>query len=479
VRILKTYFKIVHARSRRQAFFKTPEFGRLLDEARDALTRRPRGEPPGVIQREARAALARYSTPGFRDQDPLLRHAHPDPLSVWEPQLNADAGDFLGVYRSTWENVHKKVKATAGHAEGTAHYYAVVGWSLPIEIADQLAHVVKANPRGGTWADLAARTEFRAAEELARLAREKLLSNFLGMTRLAIKASCPAPVHTVSDVFRRARVSRAALASAATAPADAEGGGGNGGDVDSAATTLDDLIIRTTDEEDEGNMRDAVVFYAGAACTQSAGPGVLVMTAADPAKPIVWFHGPRVTGVVGGGPWNQHATAHAFPTFGASLKPATKAFANTMQARAARTLFLYICLVHSSSFYFSIFTDRGLQGRVGRGETGKRRPRLDAAPLLRPARLFEQKLHQFRMPNHRVARGVRNSVLRYARLDVLDRVRLERAQRARARRLVQVDRALRVRRTQLQKPILHQRERRRQPHVDRVQRLEAREGVRL
>jgi len=166
--------------------------------------------------------------------------------------------------------VHKNVKATAGHSDGDIHFYAVVGWSLPAEIADQLAHVIKTNPRGGTWADIADRFEFQKAEELARASRERLLTCFLHMTRLSACGRSPAPVHTVSDVLRRATVSRAALGLPRRKVADAAAAGGN------------------EEEDDHERELDAVIFYAGAAPTQTAGPGVLVMTASDPTRTIVW-----------------------------------------------------------------------------------------------------------------------------------------------------------------------------------------------
>lgn len=211
--------------------------------------------------------------------DPLLRRWHPDPFARWEPQLGE--GDFLGVYKSNWASVARSARATAGHLDGSVHFYAVVGWRLPAEICDQLAHVLKTNPRGETWAQLARGYEFRNAEDLARRVRERLLTAFVRATRLAPKAACPAPVHTVADVLR----------------------------------------IVTVKSEAEEEERERAVFYAGAACTQADGPGVLVMTNSDPAKPIVWYHGPRVAGTVGGGRWAQHACAHAFPVFGRALKP--------------------------------------------------------------------------------------------------------------------------------------------------------------
>lgn len=265
-----------------QAYFRTPDFRRLLVSANDVLRKRPRGEPPGVIQREAVEALRAFSSEAFPG-DPLLRKWHPDPFAVWEPQLRD--GDFMGIYKSNWERVHRKTRATAGHTDGAIHFYAVVGWTLPAEIADQLAHVIKTNPRGGTWAEartrvacgasafagracartdagararaqIAGRVEFQKAEELARSVRERLLTTFLHVTRLSARSSCPAPVHTVSDVLRRARVSLSSLG---------------------VASSPDDVT-----------ERDVVIFYAGATSTLDAGPGVLTMTLGDPSRTIAW-----------------------------------------------------------------------------------------------------------------------------------------------------------------------------------------------
>jgi hypothetical protein len=64
------------------------------------------------------------------------------------------------------------------------HFYAVVGWSLPIEISDQLMHVIKANPKGCTWKHMAERKEFSHAEKLSTDVREHLLSKFLKAVKL-------------------------------------------------------------------------------------------------------------------------------------------------------------------------------------------------------------------------------------------------------------------------------------------------------
>jgi hypothetical protein len=98
-----------------ESFFSTPEFKRSVEEARVALCTSTRGEPPGVIAREMHDCLKAYTSDAYPD-DPLLRKYHPDPFAVWEPQLRD--GDFLGIFKSSWDRVNKNVKAMSGHTEG-------------------------------------------------------------------------------------------------------------------------------------------------------------------------------------------------------------------------------------------------------------------------------------------------------------------------------------------------------------------------
>ena len=65
--------------------------------------------------------------------------------------------------------------------------------------------------------------------------------------------------------------------------------------------------------------REYAVFYAGSAPTHARQGGVLCMSNNDPSKPILWFHGPRKTGVIGGESWAQDGSACAFPTSGKKL----------------------------------------------------------------------------------------------------------------------------------------------------------------
>jgi hypothetical protein len=130
------------------------------------------------------ASFGAYTSPGY-EEDPLLRKYTPLPFETWEPQLKS--GDFLGIYKSTWEKINRQVAAMVGHVEGHTHFYAVVGWRLPVEIADQLAHVIKCNPEGLTWSKLIQRKEFKHAEEISIAVRERLLNRFLRIAKLEVK----------------------------------------------------------------------------------------------------------------------------------------------------------------------------------------------------------------------------------------------------------------------------------------------------
>ena len=168
-----------------ESFFRSEEFQAAVSEARRALRGGGRGHPPGVIGRKMHASFSAYTSPGY-EEDPLLRKYTPLPFDAWEPHLRQ--GDFLGIYKSVWEKVNRQVAAMAGHVDGQTHFYAVVGWHLPVEIADQLAHVVKCNPEGMPWSKMIARKEFQHAEELSLTVRERLLDRFLQLTKLSIKA---------------------------------------------------------------------------------------------------------------------------------------------------------------------------------------------------------------------------------------------------------------------------------------------------
>jgi hypothetical protein len=176
-----------------ESFFAAPEFRRQLAEAaRSALRAEPqRGHAPGLLTREMHDHLLPYTSPAYPD-DPHLRKWHADPFAVWEPQLGR--GDFAGIFKSTWDKVNPNTKAMLGHADGQVHFYAAVGWSLPEEMADQVAHVVKANPGGRPWAKLIERGEFAKAEELSRKSRGRLLTRLMQSCGLELKARtkpCP------------------------------------------------------------------------------------------------------------------------------------------------------------------------------------------------------------------------------------------------------------------------------------------------
>lgn len=194
-----------------------------------------------------------------------------------------------------------------------AHFYAVVGWALPEEIADQPAHVLKCNPGGLTWGELLKRTEFADAEALSLNVRNRLLTRFVSACKLELKASCKRPVHTTYNVFRLARL-----------PGATEG------------------------EEDGDEERPCSVFYADCAPTHDREGGLLSVQRAagrggEPPT-VFWFHGPRKVGVPGGGAWDMPQAAHAFPCAGAGLQ-CNMAFLDTMVKAGYRAAWGYAKLV--------------------------------------------------------------------------------------------------------------------------------------
>jgi hypothetical protein len=286
-----------------ESFFQSADFRRALGEARHVLRGASRGAQPGVLTREMHEHLLAYTSPAWPD-DPHLRKNHPDPFEAWTPQLAG--GDFAGVFKSTWDRVHRHTKAMMGHSEGQVHFYAAVGWALPEEIADQVAHVVRANPGGAPWRELLRRKESVNAERLAEGARAHALNALLRATSLSPKTSCPSPVSTSANVLRVTSIPASLLP------------GGQG-----EAET------------------ECAVFYANCAPTDERDGGVLAAQAPPPlpsdapAAPgvrgptLYHFHGPRKTGVFGGGSWQQPATAHAFPCAGSALK-CNRAFLEAM-----------------------------------------------------------------------------------------------------------------------------------------------------
>lgn len=57
------------------------------------------------------------------------------------------------VYYSTWDTVHPATRAVAGHGPQDVHFYFMLCWHLPEELAEQLMQIARINPekqvRGG------------------------------------------------------------------------------------------------------------------------------------------------------------------------------------------------------------------------------------------------------------------------------------------------------------------------------------------
>lgn len=251
-------------------FFRSEECRARFDAAVREL-RMPRGTPPGLFNagQPALEAFRSLTSEAF-PRDPLLRMYRAKYLDTWSPELGAS--DFIRVCYSNWENVNPRTAASFGHNTHDTHYYLALCYHLPPELADQLLQLVRLNPEKQTWAQLAARKEFRRAEEISRAARESLIRRFMAAMSLEPKQSDRRFIHTTCDVL----------------VPDAGAGG-------------------------------VVAFYSGCApCHQEQG-GVVSLTESDPDAPIFWWHGAYTPDNPGGEPFEVPGTANAMPVLGTKL----------------------------------------------------------------------------------------------------------------------------------------------------------------
>ena len=254
-------------------FVRSAEFEALHRGAVEAL-RVGRGTPPGLVNPGTRALEAMRSvTSAAYPADPLLRVFRPDPLRSWQPHLRSN--DFIRVCTSQWDATHPRMAAAFGHAPGDTHFYAVLCWHLPEELADQLRQLLCLNPDAQTFAQIAAREEFTRALRLSEQVREHMLRRYMGLTSMEPKQSDKRFTHTTSDIL----VAGVRVDGAVPAPA----------------------------------------FYSGCAPTHTKSDGVISLTKNDPNAAMYWWAGPYSPDHPGGQPWDMPGSMHAMPTTGTAL----------------------------------------------------------------------------------------------------------------------------------------------------------------
>ena len=137
--------------------------------------------------------------------------------------------------------MHPRTAAASGHVAGDTHFYAVVCYHLPEEVADQLKQIMGLNPDGQTYGQLAARDEFARALKISVMARENFLKRFMSLAALEPKQSDKRYVHTTADLLER--------------------------------------------------CGDDVVFYSGCASSATRPDGVISLSKSDADSPMFWFSG--------------------------------------------------------------------------------------------------------------------------------------------------------------------------------------------
>jgi 8-oxo-dGTP pyrophosphatase MutT (NUDIX family) len=149
--------------------FKSPEFGKRMQAAMRELHEET-GSPPGLVS-PGHPLLDDFKrlTPTGSIDDPLLRTYRVNFLNSWRPRLRED--DFIQIYYSTWDTVNPSTSALSGHGPQDVHFYFALCWHFPEEMAEQLLQLVRLNPEGQTWGQLAARKEFERALEVSTKAR--------------------------------------------------------------------------------------------------------------------------------------------------------------------------------------------------------------------------------------------------------------------------------------------------------------------
>ena len=92
-------------------------------------------------------------------------------------------------------------KSLTKKASQDTHFYVVLRWHLPEEMADQLMQLARINPEGDSWEQLARRKEFELAIQISIAARENIIRRFLAECNLETKKSDGRFTHTTTDVL--------------------------------------------------------------------------------------------------------------------------------------------------------------------------------------------------------------------------------------------------------------------------------------
>lgn len=260
-------------------FIRSQEFQERVRGVEAAL-RAEAGTPPGLLMPGNSALSAMVgATSSAYPKDPLLRTYRPDFLNVWKPRLNGN--DFIRIYYSTWDAVHDSTRSAFGHGAQDVHFYVLLCWHLPPEMADQLLQLVRMNPDGQSWKQLAERKEFSRALDVSQRAREDIIKRFLESTALQQKQTDKRYVHTAADVL----VSGAA-ASVPGAPAETPA---------------------------------SVAYYSGCAPTHLNRGGIISLTGSSPMEPAYWWHGAPTPEHPGGEPWQMPGSGNGWPVLGTEL----------------------------------------------------------------------------------------------------------------------------------------------------------------
>ena len=224
---------------------------------------------PGVILGDAVKTMERFSSAAYQS-DPLLRTYRSDWDTLWQPCLGDD--DYVAICHSDWQDVSKETKDAAGHAVGQKRWYVACKYTLPVEVADQLAVTRFANADEDTWESLVSRKCFTRALEISVKCRETLIDTTLEKLGIRKRLSCPQFTHTTFNVFDTQRV------------------------------TL----------QSNSGSQFGVTFYAGCAPTHRAQRGALVERGPAAEDGLLWIHGPP-SASPGGMTWKMAPTCNGVP----------------------------------------------------------------------------------------------------------------------------------------------------------------------
>jgi hypothetical protein len=225
---------------------------------------------PGFILQDTVQHLMPFASTGIKN-DPILNTF--DPTFMKHCRLKLQDDDYIGFFKSDWADVSIDCKKLDGHSEAQSHFYLLVKYTLPSECADQLKHVLHANPHNDTWQKLITRKIFTRAQETARAVRHAFLKDTLASVGLQARRSNPDVVDTEFDLF-------------------------------------DPTPINVT--VDDGPEQNGIVFFSGSAPTTRADNGMLIELGPERDHGMLWLHG-QPAPVVGGSSWKQLASVNSLP----------------------------------------------------------------------------------------------------------------------------------------------------------------------